>query len=68
MSAFASGRCQIGAGRSKRPACGSLTGQRATNPWIVENRLEGQVAIYDATDGQPIDWPATTMFLVAVRV
>lgn len=42
-------------------------GSRAyTNPWVRENRYEGQVALSNAA-GQPIDWPPTNMVLLAEK-
>jgi hypothetical protein len=40
-----------------------------SNPWIVENRYKNKVALYSDEAGQlkPIDFPVTTMFLVAER-
>ncbi len=38
-----------------------------TNPWIVEHRWAGQVALSDAHSGAAIDWPPTTMILCGER-
>jgi hypothetical protein len=37
-----------------------------TNSWIVKNRWEGSVALYDL-NLHPIDFPVTTMLLVGIK-
>lgn len=40
-----------------------------SNPWIVENRYKNKVALFSETDGmlKSVDFPVTTMFLVAEK-
>lgn len=37
------------------------------NPWIVENRFRGKLRLL-ATDGAPLDWPATNVVVVGQKV
>ena len=38
------------------------------NPWIVENRLEGQIELIDPGSGTPLAFPPTTTILVAEKI
>lgn len=38
------------------------------NPWIVQHRFEGKLALWDAATGAPLDWPATNYVIVGQRV
>ncbi|HEV8504641.1 MAG TPA: transferase, partial [Chitinophagaceae bacterium] len=39
------------------------------NPWIVDNRWRNKSALFDlkGTERIPVDYPVTTMFLIAVK-
>lgn len=37
------------------------------NDWLVENRLSVATTLTDARSGEPVEWPATHVFLVARR-
>ncbi len=43
------------------------TAETYVNPWIVENRWQGQVELRDPQTYEPLPWPPTTMILVGER-
>jgi len=42
--------------------------QSYTNPWIVENRLLGKLWFTDPESGDAIDYPPTTILIIAERI